>query len=498
MSLRSRSRRDPILGAACLVIFACTPSPDPHASQGSGAAEQLPGPGAKPAAGRAPGQAPGQTPGQTSGHAAGQAGEGANRNAPAGALAADRLTVDAAQGPRDGNGLIAGERARIGLHITGGRPPYRIHLRAERQGHPLQPEQVPPLDARITPSLPAGTSGPSGGPSYPPSGGSSHPSSGGPTAQAGAREIALQALLDARAPSGIYRVRATVYDRYQAQATAVSEDIPIIGSDAPVRPASSTEPFVEVLDLARRRRRAFVRGERVAIHARLPGAGAMAELAIVHAGPGTESGTGPVTNAESGFAYARLGGAVLLHATGRPVSADGDLLVPLDIPRLARPGDYHVWVAAARDTHAAGTRTPSAGTRAIIATGTLRVAGAPFPPVERLTVDDLSIHGGADGRSRRTGRLQRGERLQIEARVGGARAQVTGVVRLRAPNGGLVAESPMGQGPIEITAPAPDARVLLAGTWTVPVSIPPGRYQLQVEIMEGDHVSARYRDVLVE
>lgn len=421
----------------------------------------------------------GRTPGvdhadkQADRRADGQAAEHAQTDA----MTIDRITMDAALGPRDGHSLIAGETARIGLRITGGRPPYRIHLRAERQGRPLQPEQSPPLDARVTPSLPTEPSGPSGG----------------PTASPRTREIALQAILDARAPSGIYRVRATVRDQHEARATSTSEDITIIGSDAPVRPVPVTEPFVEILDLAQRRRRAFVRGERVAIHARLPGAGATADLVIVQAGldvgpAPAEARTESLESTNTG-----LGGTVLLRATGRPLSAGGDLLVALDIPRLARPGDYQVLVAAsrARDTHAAGTRQ-------IVAMGMLRVAGTAFAPVRRLTLDALSIHAGADGRSPRTGRLQRGERLHIEVRVGGARAQITGMVRLRAQDGRMVAESPIGQGPIEITTPAPDARVFLAGTWTIPVTITPGRYQLQAEVVEGEHVSARYRDILVE
>jgi len=79
----------------------------------------------------------------------------------------------------------------------------------------------------------------------------------------------------------------------------------------------------------------------------------------------------------------------------------------------------------------------------------------------------------------------------VEARVGGARENPVAVLRL--PGG---AETELARA--RVSAPAPDKRIFLRGTWRVPSTMSPGRTRLEIEVTDGEHVSTRYREVLIE
>jgi hypothetical protein len=267
--------------------------------------------------------------------------------------------------------------------------------------------------------------------------------------------MALGAWLHALAPSGVYRLRATVTDARGHSATAMSGDWTLIGNNARILPARSAPPFVEVVDVAGRRRESFVRGEAITIRATLPGQRA-AEIAL-HGPDGVE-----------------------LARTRQPLSASGELSFSIPVPRLARSGAHGLDVIADD-----GTRLSE----------TIMISSPPFAPAGKLVVDGLALRGGEDLRAPRAGLLERGELVSAEARVGGGRVAVTGKLKLHTTGGELVDQVELGRA--EIAHPGPDGRVYIQGQWRVPAAIAPGRYQLQVAVMEGDDVSLRYREVLI-
>jgi hypothetical protein len=216
---------------------------------------------------------------------------------------------------------------------------------------------------------------------------------------------------------------------------------------------ASPDPSIELVDTAGRLRQRFHWGEEVTVRARLE-SGTRARLRLWD-----ERGQ-------------QLAGAADLALV------DGAVEVPIAIPRLAGSGTYGVEVDS------------EAGARA---RATFEVIGQSAAPVESLTVDRLVLRGGKDGRATRAGVIRRGERLAIEARVGGAREQVRGVVRAR--RGAMVIETALPA--VRPARIAPTARVLVTGTWELPKDLPPGRLRLEIEVTEGDLVSAIHRDVLV-
>lgn len=337
------------------------------------------------------------------------------------ALHVGDVSIDALGAPRDDNPLIAGEDVRLGARIHGGTPPLALRLEAVLVG--ARPGPVAPIDARHELTT-------------------------------GAAELALAAPLDMRATSGVYRLRATVTDARGQSATAESGDFTLIGSDAETAPAPAPPPFIEVTDVAGRRRRSFVRGERVTVHAELPG--------------------------ESSARLTLRDPRGVVLATSEQRLTSGGLRLPIDIPRLAQDGAHEVHVRGTR-----GTETRAA----------LVVTGMPFAPATELVIDGMSLYGGKDQRARRAGLLTRGEPLTVEIRVGGVRVAASATLRIYTPAGALLSETALGRA--ELAHPEPRGRVYIQGAWRVPPDITPGRYQLQAEAIENDHVTIRYREVLV-
>ncbi len=333
------------------------------------------------------------------------------------------VSIDAANGPRDGGPLIAGEQARVELTVRGGVPPYQLSLRAVSGG-----AGAPAIDAtselRPTDSSASGI------------------------------EVATRAAIAKSAPSGSYRLEVEVADRTGVRAKAAPQSFAVIGAGAPLQPAPEEAPFIDITDAGGRRRASFVRGEELDVRARL-------------ARPGPARATVRVRDPE---------GELVGERENLPVDADGNLSLRFPVPRLARAGSYEVEVTAAR----------TAPLRASLA-----VDGPPFPPASHLVVDDLHIWGGRDGRSPRRGRLRRGESVVIEARVGGARN--TPIAILRLPDG---SETEISRA--RVASPSPSKRIFLRGKWRVPSSMPAGRSRLELEVTDGDDVSTRYRDVLIE
>lgn len=370
---------------------------------------------------------------------------GSGRSEQAPALAAVELTLDALAGPRGDEPFIAGETVRVGLRIRGGTPPYRGTLRALRQDRPAGTGKAPPpqnlsathpIDLQLDPAIIPELAGPG----------------------SGALELALQSGLAARAPSGTYRLSATIDDARGRTAQAITRDWQLIGDDAPSLPAQapSTAPaHVVIHDVAGRRRKGFVRGEAVTARALLPGA-RTAEVAIIDPG-----------------------GAKLAQGAQR-ISPAGIMIMPFPIPRLARPGSYGIAI-----------RTDN-GLQVL---EIMEVIGTPATPAERLVVDAMAIYGGADRRALRSGYFRRGESIDVEMRVGGGKVQVTGIMRLHGPRG-IAGQHSLGRA--DIADPAPDARIFIRGSWQIPAATRPGRYRLEVEASEGEHVSSRSREILVD
>lgn len=333
------------------------------------------------------------------------------------------LSIDAANRPRDGGPLIAGEEARVELRIHGGAPPYQITLRARPDG-----AGAPALEAHteVRPDEP----------------------------NAGGVEVATRASIEPAAASGSYRLEVEVADRTGARAHAAPQSFSVIGAGAALLPAPEAVPFVDITDAGGRRRASFIRGEELSLHAQL-------------AQPAPTKATVRVRDPA---------GELVGERNDLPVDADGNLSLSFPVPRLARAGTYEVEVTA-------DSAPPLRGR--------LAVDGPAFPPATRLVVDDLHIRGGADGRSLRRGRLRRGETVLIEARVGGARNAPVAILRL--PDGSETEISSA-----SVASPAPDKRIFLRGQWRVPGTMPAGRSRLELEVTDGDDVSTRYRDVLIE
>lgn len=353
------------------------------------------------------------------------------------ALTVTELTIDAAAQPRDGNGLIAGENARIGLRITGGQPPYRGVIRSQQIGAVSGAGQVMLIDAEFQPDAPADGKQTS------------------PDAPSDAIEIGIRARLDRRALTGVYQVSATVTDATGREATTNSGDVSIIGDDAQVLPAPTRAPYVEVLDAAGRRRRSFVRGEPVAIRVKLPGA-------------------------DQALIALRDPSGILLAETTLPTTASGEVIFPLSVPRLAQLGAHEI-IAQGQ---------PRQGR----ATGALEVQGRSWAPIVQLQIDAMAIYGGRDGQAPRAVILRRGEALVLEARIGGGQQRVGLSVRLSG-HVGVVSEADLGQTPV--ARPSAMTRIYARGPWTVPEKIPVGRYQMQLQATEGDRVSVRSREVII-
>ncbi len=347
-------------------------------------------------------------------------------------------TIDALSAPRDDNGLVAGEEVRIGLRIRGGKPPFSGEITAVRIARPLGEGEANPISVQFVPQADT----------------SKMPGRGARSSDA--IEMALRGQLHARAPSGVYQLRVTVSDAAGHQATRNSRDWRLYGDDADTRPLLDSPPYAMVVDVANRRRKTFVRGENITIRAHLPG---QKKATVSLHGPD----------------------GALLARTERQLSEAGELAMATAIPRLARVGKHLVKVAG----------------EDIELSETIEVSGLPFAPTAQLLVDFMAFYGGDDLRARRGARFRRGEDIVVEARVGGGKAEVTLTLRLRSTKGGRVL-STAEIGRAKVARPSPGARIFVKGTWRVPDATAPGRYHLQVEATEGEHVSARYREILVE
>ena len=200
-------------------------------------------------------------------------------------LAADQLHVDAAREPRDGGPLIAGEAIRVGMHLTGGVPPYRVSL------------SVPAIQAD-----PAEV----------------------PTHNSVGVELAVGGVLSPDTASGTHRITVTITDTTGATARADSAPFEVIGQGAALEPTpGGVPPFIVITDAASRRRTSFVRGETVNITATLG------------------SGVGGTAT----FRFRAPSGTVL-SKVARLEIRKGVVTVPLFVPRLALAGDYRVEIAA--------------------------------------------------------------------------------------------------------------------------------------------------------
>lgn len=361
------------------------------------------------------------------------------------ALAVSDLTIDAANEPRDGNGLIAGERARIGLRIAGGQPPYRGVIRSVRIGV-MGDDSPPPIDAEFQPQ-----------------GGVDGQRSAGD--QPDDIEIGIHAVLARRSRSGVYQLRATVTDSGGRTATAVSGDVRIIGDDAPVLSPPGQARFVEVVDVAGRRRRSFVRGEPVTIRVALPGA----RDALIRL----------LDPSGRGLAETRL-----------PVDAAGAVRFPLTVPRLAQLGAHQILVRGVASAEPGAATEPAS----LATSGVLQVEGRAWAPAGKLQIDAMAVYGGRDGRAPRAVVLRRGESLTLEARIAGGQKRVSLSVRLSG-RAGVVSDEHLGE--TLIARPSAMTRVYARGTFTVPEKIAIGRYQLQLQAEEGGLVSMRSREVVI-
>jgi hypothetical protein len=269
-------------------------------------------------------------------------------------------------------------------------------------------------------------------------------------------ELAIGGVLSPDTSSGTHRLIVTVTDTAGATATTNSPAFDLIGEGAELEKRSGgvPPPYVEITDAASRRRKTFVRGETVTVTATL--------------GRGV---SGPVS-----LAF-RAPDKTILTRAKRLKIRKGAVSVPINVPRLAIAGDYWLEFKAGY----------------ISVSVPLRVRGEPFAAVAKLTVDELLLRGGTDLRAARPGELTRGETLEIEARIGGAKRSVAATLRLRDNRGKLIEEVALGTS--DVAAASASARVYVGGEWQVPASIPSGRYQIEIEVTEQDDVSARFREV---
>lgn len=260
-------------------------------------------------------------------------------------------------------------------------------------------------------------------------------------------EAALAGRIDPATASGARQVAITVTDSAGTRATGA------IAAEVMAVEVVGTGEEIELRDTAGRSRRRFHWGEALTVRARIE-RGSRARLRMWDER-----------------------GRLIAGAADLAVAA-GVLEVPIAIPRLAASGTYGIEVDS------------DAGARARVV---FEVVGQRFEPAAALAIDRLVVRGGTDGRAARSGVIRRGERLAIEARVGGAREQVRAVLRAR--RGAQVIEVPLPTAhPARVE---PTARVLVTGSWDVPKELPPGRLQLEIEVTEGDDVSVIHRDVVV-
>lgn len=335
------------------------------------------------------------------------------------ALRVEILDVDAALRPRGDRPLIAGEALRLALRISGESPPYEVKV----------------ITSSGDPRLAEGTTRIGDAQSETPV------------------ESALELPLHREVPSGHYGLAVHVSSAKGA-GLARSEPFEVVGTGAELLPEPAAPPFLEVVDVAGRRRKEFFAGESLRVRARFDG--------------DTRVAVGIIADDDRPF---------MARASYQLDS--GVLDMPLSIPRLARPGHYEVAVASKKHE----------------VTSPLVVTGKPFPPAGKLGVDALTLYGGPDHRTRRKGILTRGEPLRIEARVAGAKKKVKLLVRLRTRTGSVASENDLAA--VDVRDADPRARFFATGSWTVPSSLRPGRHTLEIEILEGDHVATLYREVLV-
>lgn len=366
---------------------------------------------------------------------------------PAPALQVVSLSIDAKHAPRGDAGLIAGEPVRIGIRIHGGEGPYTGRVTASRVGRRTDDRSVAPIDASVRIDN---------------------------TAADGTLAIATLTTLATNALSGVYRLRAHMTDADGNQTVRHSAEWRLIGNDAALLPAPTGSTFVQFLDVAGRRRSAFVRGERVMVHVRVPSTSASASTPVSDVAMEFRDPDGEM------LANTRIPLPPPERSTTGDHAAARDLRFPLDVPRLARAGIHTLRFSVGDDPPLIGS---------------LSIAGTPWVKATALVVEAMTIYGGTDRREIRTGRLRMGETLTLEARVGGALKRVALSVRL---SGHLGVADNRSLGEATIARPHPSHRVFVEGTWQVPTALIPGRYQLQIQAIEEDNVSVRTREVIIQ
>jgi hypothetical protein len=268
---------------------------------------------------------------------------------------------------------------------------------------------------------------------------------------AASAEAALGGRIDPATAPGARHLVLEVTDSAGRQTTA-SLPIDVLAveladDDAPIR----------LLDTAGRARSSFHWSEDLTVLARVEG-GTRARLRMWDETAGTP-------------------GREVAGVADLPV-VDGAVAQRIVIPRLAPSGSYAIEV----DT--------DSGARARIV---FHVRGQTFEPIAELAIDRLVLRGGIDGRAPRAGVIRRGERLSIEARVAGASGELGATLRAR--RGQWLHQEAWA--PTHPAASGPTRRVLVTGTWDVPRELPAGRVQLEIEVTEGEHVSAIHRELLV-
>jgi hypothetical protein len=314
---------------------------------------------------------------------------------------------------RDEPVIVAGEPVRLGVRFHGGTPPYHVAFVAR----PLARKLV------LTPAEDA----------------------------ADGLEAAGSAPTDPNARSETYTIPVKVTDATGEQ-VASKVQLRLVGAGERERDAPGGAPWIDVTDVAGRRRYSHFANEQLSLR--------------VHLGDPVDQPRLELRDAE--------GDAVFGMRLRTPLAMP--FTMPLQLPRFVSAGDYRLAIG--------GTEVD------------LRIDGPSYSAMSALTIDGLLLWGGADLRADRGTRMIRGELVFVEARFGGFRGAVTARLKLRDSSGDTVAHADLGT-----TRPATrgaTARAAAGGRWTVPGNLSAGRYTLEVEVREGDATSAMSREVTLE
>jgi hypothetical protein len=116
-----------------------------------------------------------------------------------------------------------------------------------------------------------------------------------------------------------------------------------------------------------------------------------------------------------------------------------------------------------------------------------------YSPTDRLLVDALFFYGGESFLQPFEGELERGQKLRVDARVGGVKQAVDWELRLRSARGAWQHRFARAT----FAAMKPEERHYVSGEVVIDKTLAPGRYSLELEVREGDWVSNLYRQIVV-